>query len=50
MEEGRLLFYTVDDECPAEDFVAAVFGIDLGETEYFGVGQFTSRSCSTFLR
>ena len=49
MEEGRLLFYTVDDECPAEDFVAAVFGIDLGETEYFGVGQFTSKVLFYFL-
>ena len=29
MEQGRFLFYTVDDKRSAEDFVAAVFGVNL---------------------
>ena len=29
--------------------MAAVFGIDLGETEYFGIGQFTSKVLFYFL-
>lgn len=39
LEERRLLFHTVDDERSAEDFVAAVFRVDLREAEYFGIGQ-----------
>ena len=37
LEQGRFLFYTVDDERSAENFVAAVFGVDLCKTENFRV-------------
>ena len=42
LEERRLLFHSVDDERSAEDFVAAVFRIDLCEAKYFGIGQLAS--------
>ena len=35
LEEGRFHFLSVDDECSTEDFMTAVFRVDLGETEYF---------------
>ena len=38
LEQGRFLFYTVDDERSAENFVAAVLGVDLCKTENFRVG------------
>ena len=43
LEEGRFLFHTVDDKRAAEDFVTAVFRIDLCKTEYFRIGQFTAQ-------
>ena len=49
LEEGRFLFHSVDDKCTAEDFVAAVLGIDLCKAEYFGVGQRTSQVLFYFL-
>ena len=38
-KERTLHLLTVDDECAAEYLVAAVLGVDLGETEYLGVGE-----------
>ena len=49
LEEGRFLFHSVDDKCTAEDFMAAVLGIDLCKAEYFGVGQRTSQVLFYFL-
>ena len=43
LEQRRFLFYTVDDECSTEYFVATVFGVDLCETENFGVSQLASQ-------
>ena len=43
LEQGRFLFYAVDDESSTEDFVATVFGVDLCETEDFRVSQFASQ-------
>ncbi|CCX63388.1 putative uncharacterized protein [Bacteroides sp. CAG:598] len=39
LEERGFLLHTVDDERTAEDFVAAMLGVDLGKAEHFGVGQ-----------
>lgn len=42
LEEGEVFFLAVDDEAAVENLVAAVLGVDLGETEYFGVGEGSS--------
>ena len=39
----QFLLYTVDDECSAEDFMTAMFRVDLCETKDFWVGEFTSQ-------
>ena len=49
LEEGRLLFHSVNDECSTKDFVTAMLGIDLSKTEYFGVCQRTSQVLFYFL-
>ena len=36
-EKAYGLFLTVDNECAVENFMTAVFGINLGETEYFAI-------------
>ena len=43
LEERRFLFFAIDDKCSAKDFVAAVFRVDLRETENFRVSQFASQ-------
>ena len=62
-EERTLHLLTVNDKGASEDFVAAVFGINLCKTEYLGIGQRTAillfylvqvlylfrRECQTFL-
>ncbi|CDA83447.1 unknown [Bacteroides sp. CAG:754] len=50
LEQGRFLFYTIDDKRSAEDFVAAVFGVNLCETENFRVSQFTAEVVFHFLQ
>ena len=50
LEQGRFLLYAVDDKRSAENFVAAVFGVDLCETEYFRVGQLPSEVLFYFLQ
>ncbi len=39
LEEARLHLLAVDDECPAEDLVAAVLAVDLCEAEDLAVGE-----------
>ncbi len=38
LEQGRLHFLTINNECSAEYLMAAMLGIDLREAEYFGIG------------
>ena len=42
-EERRLHLLAVDDEGAAENLVAAVLGVDLGEAEHLGVGEGTAQ-------
>ena len=41
-EERRGHLLSVDDEGATEDFVAAVFGVDLGKAEHLAVGELSS--------
>ncbi len=43
LEQRRGHLFSVDDECATEDFVAAMFRVDLSESEHFRVGQFSSQ-------
>ena len=43
LEQRRLHFLSVDDERTTENFVAAVFRVNLCETEYFRVSQFAAQ-------
>ena len=50
LEQRRFLFYAVDNKRSAENFVAAVFGVDLCETKYFRVCQLPSEVLFYFLQ
>ena len=41
-EERKVFLLPVDDEFAVEDLVAAMFGVDLGKTEYLAVGERTA--------
>ena len=42
-EERRFHFFSVDDECSSEYFVAAVLGVDLCKAEHLRVGQLSAQ-------
>ena len=41
-EERKVFLLPVDDEFAVEDLVTAMFGVDLGKTEYLAVGERTA--------